>query len=77
MYIQWGSIRPSMPNIGSSSILGFVTLLGAFEVLLVWYWVDLKIGQVLLYGGILGLATSFVGKSALANIGEKRLKAKK
>jgi oligosaccharyltransferase complex subunit delta (ribophorin II) len=51
-------------------------LLGAFEGLLVWYWVDLKLGQVLLYGGVLGVVTALAGKNALATIGEKRVRKK-
>jgi oligosaccharyltransferase complex subunit delta (ribophorin II) len=52
--------------------LPFTALLGAFEVLLVWYWVDLKLGQVLLYGGMLAIPTIFAGKTALATTGEWR-----
>ncbi|KAJ7655014.1 oligosaccharyl transferase delta subunit [Mycena polygramma] len=61
------------PRLFSPSILPFITTLGAFEGLLVWYWVDLKLGQVLLYGGILGVATLFTGKTALASIGARRV----
>lgn len=50
--------------------------LGAFEGLLIWYWVDLKLGQVLLYGGILGIVTLFTGQQALSNIGERRISRK-
>ena len=50
--------------------------LGAFESLLVWYWVDLKLGQVLLYGGILAVVTTFTGKQALSNMGERRISRK-
>ncbi|KAF8870646.1 Dolichyl-diphosphooligosaccharide--protein glycosyltransferase subunit Swp1 [Infundibulicybe gibba] len=57
----------------SPSILPFISTLGAFEVLLVWYWVDLKLGQVLLYGAVLGLVTIFAGKQALASIGDRRV----
>jgi len=48
-------------------------LLGAFEGLLLWYWVDLKLGEVLLYGGFLSIFAVFAGKHALATIGVRRL----
>lgn len=51
----------------------FTATLGAFELLLFWYWVDLKLGQVLLYGGVLGLVMVFTGKTALATIGARRV----
>jgi oligosaccharyltransferase complex subunit delta (ribophorin II) len=47
--------------------------LGAFEILLFWYWVDLKLGQVLLYGGVLGVVTIFAGKYALSSIAQHRV----
>ena len=50
--------------------------LGAFEGLLVWYWVDLKLGQVLLYGGVLSVITLFAGKQPLSNIGNRRISRK-
>lgn len=50
----------------SLHIVPFLLSIGAFEGLLFWYWVDLKLGQVLLYGGILGLVTAMTGRSALA-----------
>ncbi|KAF7339811.1 Dolichyl-diphosphooligosaccharide--protein glycosyltransferase subunit 2 [Mycena venus] len=69
----WSQVFPGAPHLFSPSILPFITSLGAFEVLLVWYWVDLKLGHVLLYGGILSLATLFTGKTALASIGARRV----
>ncbi|KAJ6509340.1 oligosaccharyl transferase delta subunit [Mycena vitilis] len=69
----WSQVFPGAPRLFSPSILPFISALGAFEVLLVWYWVDLKLGQVLLYGGILGVATLFTGKTALASIGARRV----
>ncbi|KIJ11737.1 hypothetical protein PAXINDRAFT_118842 [Paxillus involutus ATCC 200175] len=68
----WGKIGLSVPHLVSPRILPFTALLGAFEVLLVWYWVDLKLGQVLLYGGMLAIPTIFAGKTALATTGEWR-----
>jgi len=69
----WSQVFPGVPYLFSPSILPFIASLGAFEFLLVWYWVDLKLGQVLLYGGILGIATLFTGKTALASIGARRV----
>jgi len=69
----WGTIQPRVPFLFSPNILPFVVLLGAFEVLLVWYWIDLKLGQVLFYGSILGVFTTLAGKHALATIGQRRI----
>ncbi|KAG8917092.1 hypothetical protein FRC02_003358 [Tulasnella sp. 418] len=44
----------------------FIGLLTAVEGLLLWYWVDLKIYQVLAYGAVLGLVTAAAGKRALS-----------
>jgi oligosaccharyltransferase complex subunit delta (ribophorin II) len=65
------------PNLFSGRILPFTALLGAFEVLLLWYWVSLRLGQVLLYGAILAPFTAFAGKTALLAVSERRLVAKK
>ncbi|KAF7339633.1 Dolichyl-diphosphooligosaccharide--protein glycosyltransferase subunit 2 [Mycena sanguinolenta] len=69
----WSQVFPGVPHLFSLSILPFIASLGAFEVLLVWYWVELKLGDVLLYGGILGVATLFTGNTALASIGARRV----
>jgi oligosaccharyltransferase complex subunit delta (ribophorin II) len=63
------------PNLTSSRILPFTALLGAFEVLLLWYWVSLRLGQVLLYGAILTPFTAYAGKTALLAMSERRLAA--
>ncbi|KAI1786739.1 oligosaccharyl transferase delta subunit [Ganoderma leucocontextum] len=68
-----GHIGPQVPHLFSPSIIPFVATLGAFEALLMWYWVDLHIGQVLLYGGILSIPAAITGKRALAAVGERRL----
>lgn len=70
---QWSQVFPGVPYLFSPTILPFIGSLGAFEVLLVWYWVDLKLGQVLLYGGILSVVTLFTGKTALAAMGARRV----
>ncbi|KAH8829329.1 oligosaccharyl transferase delta subunit [Flagelloscypha sp. PMI_526] len=72
----WSQISYKTPYLFSPSILPFTASLGAFEGLLLWYWVDLKLGQVLLYGSILGLVTLFTGRSALATVAERRLAQK-
>ncbi|KAF9528342.1 oligosaccharyl transferase delta subunit [Crepidotus variabilis] len=69
----WSQVVPKPSRLFSPSILPFVASLGAFEGLLFWYWVDLKLGQVLLYGFMLSLPTFFAGKTALASIGSQRL----
>ncbi|KAF7790509.1 hypothetical protein EIP86_001465 [Pleurotus ostreatoroseus] len=69
----WGQIRPTVPHLFSVQIAPFLASIGAFEGLLFWYWVDLKLGQVLLYGAVLGLVTALTGKSALAAKGDWRL----
>ncbi|KAF8911286.1 hypothetical protein CPB85DRAFT_1551449 [Mucidula mucida] len=73
----WGHVSPKMPRLLSAKILPFTATLGAFEVLMVWYWVDLKLGDVLLYGGLLGVVTIFTGQYALSSISERRLGVQK
>jgi len=69
----WFSISPSLPRLFSPNILPFTASLGAFEFLLYRYWVDLKLGDVLTYGSILGVITVFTGRHALASIADRRL----
>ena len=38
-----------------------------------WYWVELRLGQVLLYGAILSIPTALTGKRALAAVGDWRI----
>ncbi|OSD01488.1 oligosaccharyl transferase delta subunit [Trametes coccinea BRFM310] len=68
----WSHIGPQIPHLLSPSILPFVATLAAFEALLVWYWVALRLGQVLLYGAILSIPTALAGKRALAALGDRR-----
>ncbi|KAF8960354.1 oligosaccharyl transferase delta subunit [Flammula alnicola] len=70
---MWSQVAPLPARLFSPSILPFILSLGAFEVLLFWYWVDLKLGQVLLYGAVLTIPTVFAGKQALSSIGDKRI----
>ena len=69
---QWGAIRPAVPHLFSVNVLPFLATLGAFEGLLFWYWVDLKLGQVLLYGAILSIPTLIAGNQALSTMGKWR-----
>ncbi|KAF5379217.1 hypothetical protein D9615_005885 [Tricholomella constricta] len=69
----WGQVAPRAVHLFSPGIFPFILTLGAFESLLVWYWVDLKLGQVLSYGGVLALVTIFTGKQALSKIGDRRV----
>ncbi|KAG5646092.1 hypothetical protein DXG03_004331 [Asterophora parasitica] len=69
----WAQVAPRAVHVLSPSIFPFILTLGAFESLLVWYWVDLKLGQVLSYGGVLALVTVFAGKQALSKIGDRRV----
>jgi len=69
----WSQVAPRPAYLLSPSILPFIVCLGAFEGLLFWYWVDLKLGQVLLYGAIISIPTIFTGKTALASIGSRRV----
>ncbi|KAH9941644.1 oligosaccharyl transferase delta subunit [Epithele typhae] len=70
---MWAHMGPQVPHLFSPSILPFVATLGAFEALLVWYWVELRLGQVLLYGAVLSIPTAITGKRALAAVGDWRL----
>ena len=62
---QLSKIPNNLPHLFSPQILSFVALLGAFEGLLLWYWVALRIGQILAYGAALGAVTAFAGNRAL------------
>jgi len=68
----WWQLSPRIPHLFSPKIIPFTATLGAFEVLLFWYWVDLKLGQVLLYGAGLGIVAVFAGKTALVQVGKQR-----
>ncbi|KAL4254738.1 Dolichyl-diphosphooligosaccharide--protein glycosyltransferase subunit 2 [Abortiporus biennis] len=69
----WTQIKPSTPRLFSPHILPFILSLTAFEGLLLWYWVALKLGDVLLYGSILGVVTAVTGKNALSTMSDWRL----
>jgi oligosaccharyltransferase complex subunit delta (ribophorin II) len=69
----WSKVAPRPTRLFSPSIFPFILCLGGFEVLLFWYWVDLKLGQILLYTGIHAVPTIFAGKYALSSIANRRL----
>jgi len=60
-----GNLRPSLPFASSPKLLLFLTTLTAFEGLLITYWVQLSLGEVLLYGAVLGGVTVIAGVSGL------------
>ncbi|KAF8637856.1 hypothetical protein AX17_002482 [Amanita inopinata Kibby_2008] len=72
----WAKCAPRPTYLFSPHVLPFIATLGAFEVLLFCYWVNLRLGQVLLYGTVLGLVTIFTGKHALTTIASRRLTGK-
>ena len=74
LHLQWSQVAPRVTRLSSPSIFPFILSLGAFEILLFTYWVKLKLGQVLLYGAILGVATIFTGRQALSSINAQRTK---
>ncbi|KZS96321.1 oligosaccharyl transferase delta subunit [Sistotremastrum niveocremeum HHB9708] len=73
LLVLWTQLPLSVPHLFSSEVLPFVVLLGAFEYLLVQYWVSLKLPQVLSYGAILGFLTAATGKRALSSLSKWRL----
>jgi len=73
----WLAVGPQVPRLFSPNILPFTASLGAFEYLLYRYWVDLKLGDVITYGSVLGVITVFTGRHALASIADKRLGTQK
>jgi len=67
----WLVLAVFLPQIGVSVIpnartIPFLLLLAAFEGLLFTYWVKLRLGDVLLYGSVLAIATAIAGKNALS-----------
>ncbi|EJU02427.1 hypothetical protein DACRYDRAFT_66539 [Dacryopinax primogenitus] len=65
LLILLASLRPSFSFATSPRLLLFLTTLTAFDGLLITYWIQLTLGQVLLYGSILGGITVITGVSAL------------
>jgi oligosaccharyltransferase complex subunit delta (ribophorin II) len=73
-FSQWAQVSPRLTHAFSPAVLPFILSLGAYEILIFCYWVNLNLGQVLLYGGILAVITLFTGKHALRSIAKRRLK---
>ncbi|CAG7849920.1 SubName: Full=Related to oligosaccharyltransferase delta subunit (Ribophorin II) {ECO:0000313/EMBL:CCA73510.1} [Serendipita indica DSM 11827] len=68
----WLNIPHRTPKLFSSEILPFISLLAATEGLLVIYWVNLTLPQVLTYGAVLSLLTAATGKRALSTVSRWR-----
>jgi len=58
---QWGVVGPRVPHLFSLRILPFTTSLALLEGLLLWYWVELRLGQILLYGAGASVLTALTG----------------
>ena len=74
---QWGAVRPSVPHLFSPSILSFVLSLALIEGLLLWYWVELRLGHILLYGSGAAALAALTGKQALVGIAARRTSSRK
>ncbi|KAI0261585.1 oligosaccharyl transferase delta subunit [Gloeopeniophorella convolvens] len=68
----WGAVRPRVPHLFSLSVLPFVSSLVLIEGLLFWYWVELRLGQISLYGSGAAAFAVLTGKQALASISARR-----
>ena len=77
MTTQWGAVKPSAPHLLSLSILPFVLSLVLIEGLLFWYWVELRLGQILLYGSGAAALAVLTGKQALLGIAVRRTSSSK
>lgn len=64
-----------LPYIFKPQIITFIGLLGAFEGLLLWYWLALRLGQVLAYGAALGAVTVLAGNRALNSLAKWRVES--
>ncbi|KAI0298747.1 Dolichyl-diphosphooligosaccharide--protein glycosyltransferase subunit Swp1 [Multifurca ochricompacta] len=60
----------------SPSVLSFVLSLTLIEGLLLWYWIELRLGHILLYGSGAAVLTVLTGKQALAGIAARRTSSK-
>ncbi|KAI9509040.1 oligosaccharyl transferase delta subunit [Russula earlei] len=75
LFVLWGAIRPGVPHLFSPSVLSFLLSLGVIEGLLFWYWIELRLGQILLYGAGAATLALLTGKQALAGIAERRTRS--
>ncbi|KAF8257601.1 Oligosaccharyltransferase subunit Ribophorin II-domain-containing protein [Lactarius quietus] len=73
----WGAVKPSVPHLFSPSILPFVLSLALIEGLLLWYWVELRLGHILLYGSGAATLAVLTGKQALVRIAARRTSSSK
>ncbi len=65
-------MRPGVPHLFSLSVLSFVLSLALIEGLLFWYWIELRLGQILLYGSGAATLALLTGKQALVGIAKRR-----
>ncbi|KAI0301658.1 Oligosaccharyltransferase subunit Ribophorin II-domain-containing protein [Multifurca ochricompacta] len=72
----WGAVRPGVSRLFSPSVLSFVLSLTLIEGLLLWYWIELRLGHILLYGSGAAVLTVLTGKQALAGIAARRTSSK-
>ncbi|KAH9962937.1 oligosaccharyl transferase delta subunit [Russula dissimulans] len=72
LFTLWGAIRPGVPHLFSPSVLSFLFSLGLIEGLLFWYWIELRLGQILLYGSGAATLAVLTGKQVLAGIAKRR-----
>jgi oligosaccharyltransferase complex subunit delta (ribophorin II) len=68
-------VRPGVPHLFSPSVLSFVLSLGLIEGLLFWYWIELRLGQILLYGSGAATLALLTGKQALVGIAKRRTRS--
>jgi len=72
LLVLWGAVRPGVPHLFSLSVLSFILSLALIEGLLLWYWIELRLGHILLYGSGAATLTLLTGKQALAGIAARR-----
>ncbi|KAA1472061.1 oligosaccharyl transferase delta subunit [Dentipellis sp. KUC8613] len=70
----WGQVSPSVPHLFSASTLPFTLSLILLELLIMWYWVELQLGDILLYGSGASVLAAVTGKQALAAAAQRRIK---
>ncbi|KAI0277915.1 Oligosaccharyltransferase subunit Ribophorin II-domain-containing protein [Russula aff. rugulosa BPL654] len=75
LFVLWGAVRPGVPHLFSPSVLSFILSLALIEGLLFWYWIELRLGEILLYGSGAATLTLLTGKQALAGIAKRRTRS--
>jgi len=76
LFVLWGAVRPGVPHLFSPSILSFVLSLALIEGLLFWYWIELRLGEILLYGSGAATLALLLCKQALSGIATRRTHSK-